>query len=138
MNRRLWHIVCAISIGLSATSCGRGASTGYELQRARSGGIDVVLLSSFDVIKHGKDEAFIEFRSPSDQHLIDVGAVKVSATMSMTGMAPMVGDATVERTDTPGRYAVATDLAMAGSWTLGVQWDGPAGRSAVQMRGNVR
>jgi hypothetical protein len=109
-----------------------------ELSRAKSAGVDVVMLTSTAALKPGKDQVFLEFRSSSDGRLVDAGAVKVSATMPMAGMPPMIGATSVERSDTAGRYRVATDLNMSGSWRIGVEWDGPAGRGTVSLPGVVR
>jgi len=109
-----------------------------ELQRVNAGQMQVVLLSTGDAIKQGKDQAFLEFRTGSDRHLVDVGTVKVSATMSMAGMSPMIGATTVTRTDTVGRYGIDTDLGMAGSWRIGVEWDGPQGHGTATLPGTVR
>jgi len=64
--------------------------------------------------------------------------VKVNATMAMPGMAPMFGDGVVTPTPTKGRYDVATDLGMAGTWRFTVTWDGPAARGSVSMPGTAR
>ena len=109
-----------------------------ELQRVNAGQMQVVLLSTGDAIKQGKDQAFLEFRAGSDRHLVDVGTVKVSATMSMAGMSPMIGATMVTRTDTVGRYGIDTDLGMAGSWRIGVEWDGPQGHGTATLPGTVR
>ena len=109
-----------------------------ELSRTKSAGVDVVMLTTSGGLKPGKDQVFLEFRSSSDGRLVDAGTVKVSATMPMAGMPPMIGATTVERSDTAGRYRVGTDLSMSGSWRIGVEWDGPAGRGSVSLPGIVR
>ena len=110
----------------------------HELQRAKSGNVDVVLLSSGDALKQGKDQAVVEFRSASDQQPLDVRNVKVNATMPMAGMPPMIGSTTVQSAGTAGRYLVATDLSMSGSWRIGIEWDGPDGHRSVSFSGTVR
>ena len=100
--------------------------------------MNVVLLASGDALKSGKDTAYLEFRPGSDQRLTDVGTVKVSATMPMQGMAPMMGSMFVHKTETAGRYLIDTDLGMIGTWQIGVEWDGPAGTGKVMMPGNVQ
>jgi hypothetical protein len=132
-------VACTLALALTA-ACGsrRDEPALHELQHAKSGAMDVVLLSASDALRQGKDQAYLEFRASGDQKLVDVGAVKVSATMTMAGMPPMIGNTDVQRTATPGRYAVATDLAMSGSWRLGIEWDGPAGRGSVTLPGRVQ
>lgn len=109
-----------------------------EVQRVRTANLDIVVLSADGTLKHGKDAFVLEFRSREDQHLVDVGTVKVSATMVMAGMPPMIGDTTVARSDTAGRYDVATALSMAGTWRVGLEWNGPAGRGAAVVQGHVQ
>ena len=108
------------------------------MQRASAGAMTVVLLASGDALKSGKDTASLEFRSGADQHLTDVGTVKVSATMPMPNMSPMLGSMFVHKTETAGRYSIDTDLGMIGTWQIGVEWDGPAGTGRVMMSGTVQ
>jgi hypothetical protein len=49
----------------------------------------------------------------------------------------MFGTSDVQRSDTPGRYTVASDLAMAGTWRLTIEWDGPAGHGSASLPGTV-
>jgi len=107
-----------------------------ELQRVKAGGLNVVLLSPGDALQKGKGSFVLEFRDANNA-LADVGTVKVGATMPMAGMAPMFGDCTVLPTPTRGRYEVASDLGMAGTWRLQVSWDGPAGKGSAAMPGSV-
>jgi hypothetical protein len=124
----------------AAVSCGAPAEPLKlkELQQAHSGDLDVVLLAAGEALKPGKDQAFLEFRSGTDHHLVDVGTVTVNATMPMAGMPPMMGSSFVNKTDAAGRYAIDTDLGMVGSWRLEIAWDGPAGKGKVMMPGTVR
>jgi len=107
-----------------------------EIQRVHSGALDLVVLSPTGALRQGKDSFVLEFRDSGGQ-LADVGAVIVNATMPMAGMAPMLGESTVNPTSTKGRYEVATNLNMAGSWRLTVEWNGPAGRGSASLPGTV-
>lgn len=134
-------IVLTLTVMCTAVlACARAADTRplKELQRAKSGDLTVVLLATNDALKPGKDTAVLEFRSGADNHLVDVGAVKVSATMPMAGMAPMMGSMFVKPGDQAGRYAIETDLTMAGTWQLAVEWNGPAGSGKTMLSGPVR
>ena len=139
MSRRLraavgaWVVVSAIVAG----GC-RNADTAHlnELQRVKSGTLDVVLLSPRDALRHGKDEFTIEFRA-SDGHLVDVGEARGGATMPMAG-TPMFGSLDVKRTNVAGRYAATGEFSMAGTWRLSIEWDGPAGRGSVTFSGAVQ
>lgn len=102
-----------------------------ELAKTRVRDLDVVLLSSDTVVNIGKDTVTVEFRAASDGRLVDVGSVKGSATMPMTGMAPMFGPVEVERTAVPGRYLATSELSMAGEWRLSLEWSGPAGQGSA-------
>ena len=106
-----------------------------ELQRARAGGLDIVLLSADGNLTHGKDAVTVEFRR--GDALVDVGTVKAAATMPMAGMPPMLGSVFLERGDMPGRYMAATDLSMSGGWQLKLEWDGPAGKGSASFQATV-
>jgi hypothetical protein len=131
-------VVAVIGLLLVATGagCSRGSAKLTELQRVRSGTIDVVVLSPRDTLRHGKDDFVIEFKS-ADGSLVDVGDVRASASMSMSG-TPMLGSINVGRTDGPGRYRAEGDLPMAGTWRLNIQWDGPQGKGSVGFSGSVQ
>ena len=129
--------VSIIALALLA-GCGGAGETAplKEVGRAHSGQMDVVLLSAGESLKQGKGTFVIEFRDGSGG-LVDVGTVMVSASMPMAGMAPMFGESTVMPTDSKGRYDVASDLSMAGTWRFTVTWNGPAGRGSVSMPGRA-
>jgi hypothetical protein len=129
-----WLFVAALTI--ACVGCG-SASKLMEAQRVRSGSLDVVLLSS-DGALHQKAPFTMEFRSASDGTLIDVGAVRASANMPMPGMAPMLGSVEVRPADTPGRYTATASLDMAGGWRIALEWDGAAGRGAVNFTATVQ
>jgi len=118
---------------LTTAACGKpSGSDQIELQRVRSGDLDVVLLSSDGALTHGKDAFTLEFRRGDT--LVDVGTVKAGATMVMAGMAPMLGSVFLERGDVPGRYKAETDLGMSGGWQLKIEWDGPAGKGIASLQ----
>ena len=119
-----------------AAACG-GAAALTELQRARSGGLDVVLLSPRDALRHGTDTFTIEFRSVSDSTLADVANVRGSATMPMAG-TPMFGSLDIKRTQVAGRYTVDARLDMTGTWRMTVEWQGPAGAQSVTFSSTVQ
>jgi YtkA-like len=135
---KLATILIAIVVASAAAGCERASNSPKlnELQKARSGNLEVVLLSSNDALRQGKDEFTLEFRSP-DGTLVDAGTVRATATMPMPG-SPMFGSIDVRSTETKGRYAAAGDFSMAGTWRLSVEWDGPAGQGSVTFPGTVR
>jgi hypothetical protein len=119
----------------AVAGCGGRPTTLTELQKVRSGMLEVVLLSPHEILRHGKDEFAIEFKS-ADGKLVDVGNVRATASMPMPGM-PMFGSIDVQRTDVPGRYAANGEFSMAGTWRVTVEWDGSAGRGSVNFSGTV-
>lgn len=141
MKRRPWAGAWGVIlvIAMAAAGCGRASDSPKltELQRVRSGSLDVVLLSPRDALRHGKDTFRIEFRSTSDGNLIDVGHVRGSANMPMPGM-PMFGSIDVKRSDLAGRYEANGDFEMAGTWRMTIQWQGPAGQGSVTFPGTVQ
>jgi hypothetical protein len=121
---------------LLTAGCGRGTPAALiELQRIKSGTLDVVLLSSHDGLRHGRDAFVIEFRS--NGNLVDVGAVRAAASMPMPGAA-MFGSIDVQRTEVPGRYAATGQFDMAGTWRMTLAWDGAAGKGSVAFSGTVQ
>jgi hypothetical protein len=129
-------LVMTIVVTLLAACGGGNTGTLKELERAKSGALNVVLLSPGDAIKQGKGNFVLEFRDASGG-LVDVGAVKVGASMPMSGMAPMFGDCVVMPSPTKGRYEVSSTLGMAGTWRLQITWDGPAGNGSASLPGTV-
>ena len=119
---------------LAVAACGsREQSRGTELQRIQSGDLDIVLLASEPALKQGDDSFSIEFRKTGTTELVDVGAVKVSATMPMAGMPPMMASIAAEPSPEPGRYMVTSRLTMSGAWNIGVEWSGPAGSGSTKL-----
>ena len=131
-----WIAVAAIAMVMSACSQPPQGSM-KEIQRTKAGAIELVLLAPSDALPQGKGFAILEFRDASGS-LVNVGTVKVNATMPMAGMAPMIGGSEVKPTPAPGRYELATDFNMAGSWQLAIEWDGPKGHGSARMPGTVR
>ena len=102
----------------------------------RSGGMDIVVRSPAGAFRSGRNTFTIEFRSPSGA-LVDVGTVRVGATMAMPGMV-LSGNVQVEAADVPGRYAATAEFGMAGAWPITIEWNGPAGSGSVRLEGNVQ
>ena len=132
MTKRVWPVF--LILGLIA--CGGTSAKLTELQRVKSGGLDIVVLSPHDALKHGKDTLVIEFRS-ADGKLVDVGDVKGGASMSMSG-TPMLGSLDVKHGDQKGQYVADTQLDMAGTWRLTLEWKGPDGPGSVAFSGSVQ
>jgi len=126
--------VLSIVVVIFVTACGgSGDAPLKEMQRVKSGPMDIVLLSPADAIKQGKGTFVVEFRDAGGA-LVDVGMVTVAASMPMSGMAPMFGDCVVAPTATKGRYEVSSNLGMAGTWRFDIKWDGPVGQGTASLR----
>lgn len=132
-----WGLILALA-AISVAGCRptEQAPPLKELKRVHSGTLDILLLSEGESLRQGKDSFVLEFRGPDGQ-LADVGMVSVNATMTMPGMSPMFGESAVKATAMKGRYEVTSDLGMAGTWRLSVEWNGPAGRGSASLPGTV-
>jgi YtkA-like len=137
MRRAKTNHAWLVMLALTLAACRGAGTTLTEVQRVRSGMLDVVVLSPHDALKHGKDSFVIEFRSTPNGNLVDVGDVRGSASMSMSG-TPMLGSVDVKRGDQPGRYTADSQLDMAGTWRLTLQWQGPAGQGMTSFSGSVQ
>jgi Cu(I)/Ag(I) efflux system membrane protein CusA/SilA len=122
-------------------SAPRGASVEESsaaglIQRTRSGDLDISVGSPTGALSQGRSSFLIEFRDAASGEPVDVGTVRVAATMAMPGMV-MSGGVRVEPTRTPGRYTAVGEFAMAGAWRMTIEWEGPAGRGSVSFEGTV-
>ena len=142
MTRVSGRHMCAVVVTVAtvlAVGCGGGGAGGTrlkEVQRVKSGDLDIVLLSEDGALNQGKDTFVIEFRKP-DGSLMDGGTVKASANMAMPGMT-MPGSVQVEQSDVPGRYRATGDFGMAGGWQMKVEWNGPSGQGSASFDGTVQ
>ncbi len=132
---RVFSLILTI-VWLAACSGDTGAAF-TEIGRTNAAGLDLVVLSDDDAIRHGKDAFVLEFRR-GDGTPVDVGTVKLNATMPMAGMAPMFGSAEVSRDAVAGRYRVTADFSMAGTWRLNAEWSGTAGAGSASWSIAVR
>ena len=130
--------IAAAAIAMVVAACSQAPQGSMkDIQRTKAGALELVLLGPSDALAQGKGFAILEFHDASGS-LVDVGTVKVNATMAMAGMSPMIGGSDVKPTPAPGRYEIVTDFGMAGTWQLAVQWDGPKGHGSARMPGTVR
>ena len=130
--------IAATAIAMVVAACSQAPQGSMkEIQRTKAGALELVLLGPSDALAQGKGFAILEFHDASGS-LVDVGTVKVNATMAMAGMSPMIGGSDVKPTPAPGRYEIVTDFGMAGTWQLAVEWDGPKGHGSARMPGTVR
>jgi hypothetical protein len=136
---RNFAAVAVLTAALLAVACGgRGATHSglKEVQRVKSGDLEIVLLSEDGALNQGKDAFVIEFRR-ADGSLVDAGTVTTSANMPMPGMT-MPGSVQIEPSGVPGRYRANGDFGMAGTWQMKIDWHGPAGQGSVSFDGTVQ
>ena len=119
-----------------APDAGGAAQAGGRVVTARSGDMVIVVLSPTGTLKTGRNTFTIEFRSASGA-LVDVGTVRVSANMTMPGMA-MSGNVQVQAADVPGRFTATAEFGMAGTWPVIMEWNGPAGRGSANLEISVQ
>jgi hypothetical protein len=135
LNNSSGRLIAALAVVAASVFSCRAPDTAHsdmiELQRVRSNGMDVVLLSNDGTLSNGKDAFTVEFRRGDKP--IDVGSVKAAATMPMAGLPDMLGSVFLEPGDVPGRYTAETDLSMSGGWELTLEWNGPAGTGKVSL-----
>ena len=125
---------------LTLAACTESRTSGpplTEVRRARAGNVEAVLLVPTDELKPTRNYCTIEFRTVTDQRLVDVGTIGVRTSMTMEG-APMEGFVTEPKRLETGRYAVEMVLAMTGDWTITIDWMGPAGTGSVTFPSPVR
>lgn len=133
MGRRALGIT--IIVGLLAT----GVATAADLkpiktQRAKD--VTVTLLNESGRWKVGRNDFVLEVTSP-DKKPVEASNAKVSTSMPMPGMAPMIAGAKLEP-DGPGRYRGTISFPDAGERQVTVSWESTTGRSSTRFNVPVR
>jgi copper/silver efflux system protein len=144
-HRLVWIITAAILVVLAASGwwirqrsvAPSNERSGRALQTVRAGDVIITLVSDTGSLHRGRNTFAIEFRTARTNALVDVGDVRLSAAMTMPGMA-MSGGIEISRTSVPGRYAATGEFGMAGAWRMAIEWNGPAGRGSASFDGDVR
>ena len=98
----------------------------------------VTLKSEAGQWKQGKNAFALEFTSAKDQTPVDAGNVTLNTSMTMSGMAPMIAGATLQKDTTPGRYTGTIEFPDTGTRQVTVTWDGPAGKGSTKFAVPVR
>jgi copper/silver efflux system protein len=134
-------IVIAAAFGgwrMSRTSPGGSRdATGTAIQTVRAGDIDIVVISPTGTLQQGRNTFTIEFRRSGTTTLVDVGAVRATANMTMPGMV-MSSGLRVTPTTIAGRYSATAEFGMAGAWPITIEWDGAAGKGSINFEGAVQ
>ena len=111
--------------------------TGAVLQTVRSGDLAITLSNPSGELRQGTNDFRIEFRSARTNMPVNVGDVRLNAAMTMPGMT-MAGTTAVTPGNRTGVYEARGDFAMAGSWQMTLEWNGPAGRGSAAFKGSVQ
>jgi Cu(I)/Ag(I) efflux system membrane protein CusA/SilA len=119
-----------------ATDAGAAAQSGGRVVTARSGDLDIVVLSPTGTLRTGHNTFTIEFRFSSGA-LVDVGTIRVSATMTMPGMV-MPANVQAQPSGVPGRFNATAEFGMAGTWPINIEWNGLAGSGSASFHGSVQ
>jgi Cu(I)/Ag(I) efflux system membrane protein CusA/SilA len=109
---------------------------GPAIQTVTSGDVRATLRSPSGTFTQGRNRFSIDFEDARGRP-IDVGDVRLTATMPMPGMA-MPGGVEVTRGGAAGHYTAAGDFGMSGVWQMTLQWDGPAGHGSTSFQGRVQ
>jgi Cu(I)/Ag(I) efflux system membrane protein CusA/SilA len=130
-------LLAMIAVGAWVWMRQAGPEPGAVLETVRSGNLVITLSTPEGELRQGSNRVVLEFRSAATNDLVDVGAVKLAASMAMPGMV-MTSPITIAPTSRAGVYEATGDFAMAGAWQMALEWDGPAGRGSAAFEGSVR
>ena len=134
-------ILAAVAAGMFGWSRTRGVPGGYGegtvVASERVGDLVVTLLAPDGQLRPGTSELEVRFTSASTGQSVDVGRVALDATMPMPGMM-MTSAGAIAPGAGRGTYNVRAEFGMAGTWSIRVRWDGPAGQGTAAMSGEVR
>jgi Cu(I)/Ag(I) efflux system membrane protein CusA/SilA len=139
IRRRLPRIIATVLIATALIYGGNFAwhkfarrnTSGKPFATQTVNDLTVTLSSPGGQLRNGDNDVLIEFRDSSGS-LVDVGNVKFELNMNMTGMQMHEG-ATIQLTDTPGRYRGKIKVGMAGDWAGKLSYDGPRGRGETTV-----
>lgn len=100
--------------------------------------VAITLKSESGQWTRGRNKFAVEFTSVKDKQPVDAGKVTLSASMAMTGMAPMIAHASLSPDKMAGRYLGAIAFPDSGAREVTVSWDGPAGKGSTTFSVRVR
>jgi len=112
------------------------AALGDLIQTIRAGDIEIAVSSRGGTLRTGTGNLTLAFRSIRTGEPVDVGTVRVTAAMSMPGMT-MSSDVVVTPVGT-GLYQASGQFGMAGTWSMAMDWNGPAGQGSATFDGTVQ
>lgn len=130
MNRTIRTIAIATllsTLALLAAACG-SASSGGDMKKIadKKAGDDltVALYNPEGKLKNGEQEIVLEFTDGAGNP-VEINAAKLNFNMpAMGSMAEMNDPATLNTTDTPGKFKGTVNLQMAGEWIAQIAYEG--------------
>src|SRR5438093_9473535 len=122
--KRLITMVTAFAFVFGVGSASWAAEKTLATQKTKD--VVVTLKSEAGQWKQGKNNFVLEFTSAKDKQPVDAGKVSLNASMTMSGMSPMVAGAALTPDKAPGRYMGTIEFPDTGTRQVTVTWDGPA------------
>ena len=137
MARMLMGLIVGVMVAAGVASTTFGADV-KAIHTQKTKDVVITLESETGQWKSGKNEFALAFTSATDKQPVDAGKVSLSTSMTMSGMAPMIGGATLSPDKTPGRYIGTITFPDSGTRQVTVTWDGPAGKGSTKFSVPVR
>jgi hypothetical protein len=109
------------------------AATATPFQSQVVDGLTANFIAPHGHLHSGRNDILIEFRDGNGQ-LVDVGSVKLDIEMPSMQMH---SDASVEPSNTGGRYRAKINILMPADWTTKLSFDGPHGTGQTNFSLNV-
>ncbi len=130
--------VIAIVLILAGWLDTAGAADLKPIKTQKTKDVSISLLNESGRWKPGKNEFVVAFAAAKDGSPVDAGAVTLSTSMPMPGMAPMIAGAALQPDTTPGRYRGTVTFPDSGDRQVTVSWDGPVGKGSTKFTVPVR
>jgi hypothetical protein len=131
-------VILAAAVALVTACAGPDSSHTKIIQSHREKDLLVSLVNENGELGQGQNQFTVWFQTPDQREFVDVGAVTVSSSMSMPGMAPMTAPIELEKATEKGKYIAKGDFPMSGAWQFELRWDGPAGQGMTSFNTSVR
>ena len=140
MNKtiRIITFVGIISLIALAVACGgAGTATSGDMKKImdkKEGNLTVTLLNPEGKLKNGEQDIMLEFTDGSGKP-VDIKSASLNFNMpAMGSMAEMNDAATLNTTDTPGKFKGKVNLQMAGEWIAQIAYEGAeSGKTTMTM-----
>ncbi len=138
MKRRVTGVILGVLLATGGTATAAFAGELKAVHTRKAKDVVISIKSESGQWTRGDNSFVLEFTSAGGNQPLDVGRVRLEASMAMPGMAPMLAGATLTPDRTPGRFAGTISFPDPGSRQVTVRWDGPAGRGSATFSVPVR